>query len=272
MKPRPENLPDYRNPPIDEVVIATQFPPIEGFLDSHIREFWREVKAEYPVAENQPRLEGPIESADEVLPASPTTIQFPIGMASQGRMWLISESDDFLIQVQNTRFMQNWRRRQTPYQHFDQLHQTFWTNFRAFRRYLSNNNFPQPNIQQVEVTYINWIPNSSLTDFFLPARSTRISILGAEREPQDQSWSARYSIPNDLGMVQRLYVQCQPAVRALPPNERGAQFALVFRGARESGIGDSEIEDIVDLARVLIVETFTELTTESAQTSWERFK
>jgi uncharacterized protein (TIGR04255 family) len=270
MKPRPADLPDYRDPPIDEVVIAVQFLPIEGLLDTHIREFWREIQAEYPVAENQPRLEGPIESVDET-PIAPT-IQFPVGMALQGRMWLISETDDFLVQVQNTRFMQNWRRRKTPYQHFDQLHQLFWKNFRTFREYLMSNNLPQPKIQQAEVTYINWLPDSSLTDFFLPARAVRIDILGTEREPQDQSWSARYSLPNNLEMVQRLYIQCQPAIRAQPPHARGAQFALVFRGARASGIEDSEVEDIVDLARVVIVETFTELTTESAQTTWERFK
>jgi uncharacterized protein (TIGR04255 family) len=193
-------------------------------------------------------------------------------MALQGRMWLISETDDFLVQVQNTRFMQNWRRRETPYQHFDQLHQLFWNNFRTFREYLMSKNLPQPKIQQAEVTYINWLPDSSLTEFFLPARAVRIGILGTEREPQEQSWSARYSLPNNLEMVQRLYVQCQPAIRAQPPHARGAQFALVFRGARASGIEDSEVEDIVDLARVVIVETFTELTTESAQATWERFK
>jgi uncharacterized protein (TIGR04255 family) len=270
MKQRPANLPDYRDPPIDEVVIAVQFSPIAGFLEENIREFWREIQADYPVAENQPRLEGPIESLDE--PPISQTVQVPIGVALQGRMWLISETDDFLVQVQNTRFMQNWRRRKTPYQHFDQLHQVFWNNFRRFREYLSREGLPEPVIQQAEVSYINWIPNSSLTDFFRPASAGKISILGTEREPQDQSWSARYLIPNDLEMVQRLYVQCQPAVRAQPPYARGAQFALVFRGARPTGIEDRQVEDIADLARVVIVEAFTELTTESAQEAWERFK
>jgi uncharacterized protein (TIGR04255 family) len=271
MKQRPDDLPDYHNPPIDEVVIAVQFEPIKGFLESHIQEFWRTVRDDYPIAQIQPRLEGPIESLDEAPVGS--VIQIPMGIPAQGRMWLINETDDFLIQVQNTRFMQNWRRRQGPYQHFELLHQMFWDNFRKFREYLNSQSLPQPVIQQVELTYLNWIPgSSSLADFFKPASGARIRVLETEREPQDQSWSARYLIPNDLELVQRLYVQCQPAIRTQPPYERGAQLALVFRVARIAGIEDSQVESVLDLARIIIVEAFTELTTESAQRIWDRFK
>lgn len=271
MKQRPDNLPDYHNPPIDEVVIAVQFEPIKNFADNNISEFWRLVRGDYPIAQSQPRLEGPIESLDEAPIGS--IIQIPVGISAQGRMWLISETDDFLIQVQNTRFMQNWRRRQAPYQHFELLHQMFWDNFGKFRGYLTSGNLPQPVIQQVELTYLNWIPgSSSLTEFFKPASGARIRLLGTEREPQDQSWSARYLIPNDLELVERLYVQCQPAMRTQPPYDRGAQLALVFRAARITGIDDGQVESILDLARIMIVETFTELTTESAQRTWDRFK
>jgi uncharacterized protein (TIGR04255 family) len=270
MRQRPDSLPDYRNPPIDEVVIAVQFAPIEGFSENNINEFWRTVRERYPIAQNQPRLEGPIESLDEA-PTAPV-IQFQVPIPPQGRMWLISETDDFLVQIQNSRFMQNWRRRQVPYQHFDLLHEMFWENFRKFRSYLGSASLPQPIIQQAELTYLNWIPGSSLPDFFRPASGARINVLGTEREPQDQSWSARYLIPNDADMVQRLYVQCQPAVRTQPPYERGTQLALVFRSARISGIEDSQVESVLDLARIIIVEAFTELTTESAQSAWERFK
>jgi uncharacterized protein (TIGR04255 family) len=271
MKQRPDDLPDYHNPPIDEVVIAVQFEPIKDFLESHINGFWRTVRNDYPIAQNQPRLEGPVESLDEAPIGS--VIQIPMGIPAQGRMWLINDTDDFLIQVQNTRFMQNWRRRQVPYQHFELLHQMFWDNFRKFREYLNSESLPQPVIQQVELSYLNWIPgSSSLADFFKPASGARIGVLGIEREPRDQSWSARYLIPNDLELVQRLYVQCQPAIRTQPPHERGAQLALVFRAARIAGIEDPQVESILDLARIIIVEAFTELTTESAQRTWDRFK
>lgn len=124
MKQRPPDMPDYNRPPIDEVAISVQFPPIDDFAETNIREYWREeVQQDYPIAERQPRLEGPIESPDPAPTAS--VLQVPIGIVPQGRMWLISESDDFLIQIQNTRFIQNWRRRKAAYEHFDQIHELF---------------------------------------------------------------------------------------------------------------------------------------------------
>jgi len=199
-------------------------------------------------------------------------IQIPVGIPAPVRTWLIADTDDFLIQVQDTRFIQNWRRREAEYEHFEKIHQLFWNNFRKFREYLDSAGLPQPQIQQVEVSYINWIPDTSLIDFLRPASESKITLSGSEQEPEDQSWSARYLIQNQAEMVQRLYAQSGPAVRAQPPHAKGAQFALVFRGARETGIEDSEAEDVIYAARIIIVEAFTELTTDSAQAAWERFK
>ena len=94
MTERPPDLPDYLRPPVDEVVISVQFPPISNFYDTHAGLFWQRVRADYPKAETQPRLEGPIESADPG-PLVPTSVQIAPG---QGRVWMISANDDFLIQ------------------------------------------------------------------------------------------------------------------------------------------------------------------------------
>lgn len=270
MKQRPAGLADYRKPPIDEVAIAVQFTPIENLSENDIRRYWHEVQDDYPLAESQPRLEGPIESLDPN-PVAPV-LQIPLGLPLPGRLWLISHTDDFLVQVQNTRFIQNWRRREARYEHFERIHELFWANFRKFRTFLDNNGFQQPSIQQAEVTYINWLPNASPTDFLRLASAAKIHISDIEREPQDQSWSARYLIPNDLNMVQRLYAQCQPAVRTQPPHAAGTQFSLVFRSARLEGIDDAQVEAAIDFGRIVIVEAFTELTTEPAQAEWERFQ
>jgi uncharacterized protein (TIGR04255 family) len=268
MRERPENLPDYHHPPIDEVAISVQFPIIENLVENDLREFWRDVQQQYPLAESQPRLEGPIETEEPV--SRPPVLQ--LSVPSQGRLWLVSESDDFLVQVQNTRFIQNWRRRESEYQHFEQIHELFWQNFRKFRSFLDRKGFAQPRVEQVEVTYINWVPRSSITDFFRPASAATVKIAGSEREPQDLNWNARYLIPHERNMVQRLYVQSQPAIRTQPPHELGAQFALVFRAAQGDGLEDDVIEDVVGFARVTIVEAFTELVTQAAQSAWGRFK
>lgn len=270
MTERPASLPDYHRPPIDEVVIAVQFPPIEGLDDALIREFWKMVRDEYPIAERQPRLEGAIESLE---PPQPMTIQIQPGAAQlHGRTWMISDNDDFLIQVQNTRFIQNWRRRQEEYGHFEEVRDKFWESFGKFQEYLRSQELLIPEIQQIEVTYLNWIPELPMSEFLRPAAAAPVQALGANHVPEEQSWFARYLIPNDLDVVERLYVQCAPAIRPQTPGVRGSQLGFIFRAARETGISADEVGALINIGRELIVEAFTELTTPSAQQGWERYQ
>jgi uncharacterized protein (TIGR04255 family) len=268
MTERPADLPDYRVPPIEEVAISIQFPPIEGFYDTHAGLYWQTVRRDYPRSETQPRLEGPIETAAD---PSPMALQLQLAQG-QGRSWLISAADDFLIQVQNTRFIQNWRRREADYQHFEAIRDLFWENFGKFVNLLEAENLSSPLIQQVEVTYINWIPDLPMSVFLRPASAAEISVPGVSRQPEQQSWLARYLLENDKELIQRLYVQCLPAIRPQTPDLRGSQFALIFRAARVAGIPNDEVAELIDVARVTIVNAFTELTTQAAQELWGRFK
>jgi uncharacterized protein (TIGR04255 family) len=271
MPERPSNLPDYRKPPIDEVVVGVQFRPVDGLTDDRIREFWKEVRDEYPISERQPRLEGPIDTLE---PARQLVIQLPTPatVQSQLRMWMISDGDDFLLQVQSDRFIQNWRRRASDYGHFEEIRDMFWTNFGKFKSYLDSEGIPVPSVQQVEVTYFNWVADVSITDYLRPAQDTVISVSGIPHYPEEQSWSAKYLLGTDNGVVRRLYIQCVPAIRPQTPDVRGSQLALIYRATRESGLGDDELAALIDSARIMIVETFTALTTEAAHDIWEREK
>src|SRR5262245_53584276 len=100
MTERPKDLPDYRQPPIDEVAIAVQFAAIEGYTNELARNFWREVREDYPFVENQPPLEIPLESATSPEIAT-IQFQFMAEPPKHMRLWLISENDDFLIQLQD---------------------------------------------------------------------------------------------------------------------------------------------------------------------------
>jgi uncharacterized protein (TIGR04255 family) len=196
-------------------------------------------------------------------------LQFAPG---QGRVWLISADDELLVQVQNTRFIQNWRRRVSRYRRFEQVRDPFWTNFRLFLEFLDQENLDRPIIQQVEVTYINWIPDMPMSDFLRPGSVAEVSVPGVERYPDQQSWIARYSLQNDKDLIQRLYVQCLPASRYDAPDEPGSQFALVCRAARSSGVSEAEVGELISLARATIVTAFTDLTTVAAHERWGRFQ
>jgi len=269
MAERPANLPDYSNPPIDELAIGVQYPSVEGMYDAHVGLYWQSVRDQYPRAESQPRVEAPIETSGTPS-IQPPIVQFSIPVSSQGRTWLISESDDYLIQIQNTRFVQNWRKRQTGYPHFEELWERFSSNFQKFQDLIRSEKLPVPIVQQVEVTYINWIPDIPASRFFKASQAAEISAYGRIHEPENQSFSSRYDL-ND-GPVERLYVQCQPAIRPAESNVEGSQFALVYRAARAEGLGETEIEALANAGRVIIVNAFTELTTDEAQQRWGRFQ
>lgn len=269
MTERPTDLPDYHNPPIDEVLIAVQFQPIEDMTDKHISDFWKLMRGDYPLGERQPRLEGPIESLD---PVQQVTIQLPVPGSISGRMWMISEDDDFLIQVQNSRFIQNWRKRQNEYGHFETVRDRFWQAFRSFREYLLTASLSAPAVQQVEVTYFNWVPQLPMAEFLQPAVATVVQLLGETLSPEEQGWSAKYLLVNDSEVIQRLYAQCGPAIRPQTPDIRGSQLALTFRAAREAGLTDEELSRYFDVGRVVVVEAFTRLTTPNAHNLWGRYK
>src|ERR1022692_1672121 len=130
MMERPAGLPRYRDPPIDEVAVSVQFPPIEELSDELIRQYWHILRDDYPLGQPMPRMEGPIESVEPSAPTLPIQIQLQISAMTptQGRLWMISDADDFLVQVQNSRFIQNWRRRGTEYPYFEPINDLFWVN------------------------------------------------------------------------------------------------------------------------------------------------
>jgi uncharacterized protein (TIGR04255 family) len=270
MPERPSHLPDYQNPPIDEVVVGVQFPPIPNFQDVHAGLYWQNVRNDYPRTETQPRLEGPIET-DELPQANTAVISIPFGM-TQARTWLISETDDYLIQMQNTRFIQNWRRRRDPYPHFEAILNLFEDHYTQFRELLSTEKLQEPIVQQVEVSYINWITDLPISKFLKPGTSAEIHINGRPQDPEDQSWGARYRLSTSTDIVERLHVVSQAAVRPIPEMVTGVIFQLVYRAARAEGLSTEEVLRLMSSGRDIIVNTFDELTTTDAHAVWGKLK
>jgi uncharacterized protein (TIGR04255 family) len=261
------NIPLFREPPVDEVAISVQFRPIDGFLDEHIRDYWKSIRDDYPVAQVMPRIETAIESIE------PAPVQLPLQHAAvSSRMWLIGEPDDYLVQIQDTRFIQNWRHREAPYPRFDTLRDLFWSNYRKFMAYLSSTGLPQPQVQQVEVTYIDWIPSTRPHEFLKPASNSAIRSAEIDLYPEEQNWLARYLINTQGESIERLYVQCLPAIQPQKPDLRGSQLGFTFRSARSSGLDESEIAEKINAGRVAIVNAFVDLTTETAHESWRRVR
>ena len=83
--------------------------------------------------------------------------------------------------------MSNWRRRQGSYPHFEQLMKVFWERFSLFRDQINDDMAIPLQLQQLEVTYINWVPH----------RAGISSVIGSGRQRRRTfNWRAANAIPS----------------------------------------------------------------------------
>ena len=75
------------------------------------------------------------------------------------RTWMISENGCNLIQVQQDRFLFNWKRTldQNVYPSYEKVIGDFETYFESFMKFLDDVNVSRPVLRQFDLTYVNFI-------------------------------------------------------------------------------------------------------------------
>jgi uncharacterized protein (TIGR04255 family) len=219
--------------------------------------------------ETHPRIPAPIDSLGDPAPPS---IQFSFG-PDHRRTWNIGASDDMLIQIQDTRFIQNWRKRSGDYLRYEPVKERFWDSFGKFGELLDRESIVMPSVQQVEVTYINWITDIEVSKFLKVGDASSISAEGVDSTPSALGWTARFSVEAESVQVGNSYIECQQVVRPGPTGpQQGSQLSLTYRVPKPGGMGNDDIDRHFDRARETIVRAFTEVTTDTAHELWERKK
>lgn len=267
---RPADLPDYERPPIDEVAISLQFAPLAAVGGAVVSQYREGLKAEFPKVQYQPRLP-PL-----IIPGSPVlsiqgTFAAPFQMPSAptlDRTWLVSPDESELIQIQSDRFAYNWRKREEVYPHFEALAGKFWQRYSSFADLFKEAIEPQ----FLEISYINWVPDSSLPSqtFFQPMKAGDIALKYASSNYEPVNWQANYLIRSE-SLNARLNVAFQNgAMRAVQTSlQRGVVLTLQFVAPVEPRL-DAGLVELMSLGRNIIVHAFTELTTSPAHEEWGR--
>lgn len=137
----------FENPPINEVIVSTYFnPPLSGLRNEHIGLFWSEIQDEF----NEVNQRTPIHPERNIIPEEP----FPMP-----RYWFISDDEIYLIQIQRSAFIFNWRRRDKEYPHFhSSIKPKFDKYFGFFSEFLRRMNIAtNPTVDVCELSYINAI-------------------------------------------------------------------------------------------------------------------
>ncbi len=263
-KSQTESLPSYKKPPVIEVVCGIVFKKIEYFKAPHLGLFWQKLRSTYPTCQHAPPLGFPPEPSDQAI-----GLDLPLP-----RVWFINEKKNGLMQLQNDRFLYNWRKmhEEELYPRYRTVINAFQTNFAIFQEFLKEEGLGSLNITQCELTYINhilkgegWESAIDINDV-LPDLDWRSDNKRFLPDPRHLGWQASFALPEDKG---RLHVKLEQGLRKI---DNRPVFILEI-SAR--GLGADKSLDAIwnwfELAHKWIVCGFTDLTGKKIQTSiWER--
>jgi uncharacterized protein (TIGR04255 family) len=267
---RPPNLPDFDNPPVVEVALGVQLDPMPAVAAAHLGLLWAQYTDEFPNLEEH----GPIDIAEEefgdVAPAPAFQVEV-VGKPPVPRYWFVSKDGTRLLQVQQDRFIHNWRRQgpATEYPRYEALRQSFDERFRTYASFVHERDLGQVNIRQAEITYVNridpvtgWSPQIQLdriVRMWSPNYDTTLLADDIELVRLGQ----RHIIRDAQGPYARLYVSADPAAGST------IILNLAVRGRpRRPGL-EGAIE-FFDMGRDRIVRAFAAVTTAEIQSIWGR--
>ncbi len=268
---REVHLPDFQKPPAVETFLGFHFSSLQNWKTPYFGLFWQEIRSEYPDAEVLPPI--PAEDAFKVeLDAQRVTLkvkgEIPV------RWWYSHKSGTRLIQIQNDRFIQNWRKRDArdDYIHYAELKPSFLKVWNEFLRFLKSNKVKSPEINLCEIGYVNNIDRGHGWKNFSELGKVMSSWSGNTTTgflppPNLIALNTVYPIPNRAGS---LHVSMEPGFRQ-QDNTETIQLTLTAR-CRPVTPNSRDLTAALDLGREWIVKGFEDLTTQKMHLLWGKKK
>jgi len=261
----------FDNPPVVEVACSVLFSAVKPLRGIHIGLYAERIRGDFPRIEEVPPLVAMIEPQE-----SGTTgveIAYAVGpLPPLRRTWLISEDGRNLIQVQEDRFIFNWKKAAADdkYPSYDEVIERFDTQFSRFHAFFADRDIGPLVYRQLELTYVNHIPLGLAEIGVSESRilvdhvrdTARRRFLG---EPIGVNWVSIYELSNRQG---RLYMTAQSA-RA-PNGRRILSLDMTARGI-PADTSKASRRAWFDLAHTWITQGFADVTVDDIQKQvWRR--
>lgn len=261
---RPEHLPDFTNPPLDEVVLGVQFAPVQSYASVDARDVWGLFKSEFPKIQEQSLLQPQFElfGGANLQP----NFQFQVGAAPVGsRLWFVSAEENHLFQFQSDRFLTNWRKSPNPqpYPRFEGIAEAFEKNLTSLASHLDSHLDYDIDINQAEVAYINIIPVEDFSDagkWFSVWNGGILNIEGINT-------SFSEVIKDAHGKPYARLFHAIQSVYSIDGKQKAFNLSLTFRG-KPFGSDVKSAMNFLIAGRESIVMRFKEMTTVAAHKSW----
>jgi uncharacterized protein (TIGR04255 family) len=268
---RPDYLPEFEIPPLNEVVLGVQFSQPKGYQQILAGEVWDLFREDYPLVQEQMPLQPNFEVFG--LPSQGRVIShlnFGEGSLLHSRYWFLTQKSDELIQFQQNRLLHNWRKvgdQSNEYPRFESMIKRFEGELNKFQNYVDSLEAQELQINQCEISYINHITSDggilNLADW--------LNFINDERMLLDD-FNLRFSevIKDEHNKpFGRLICETSPAITS--EAKQIVSFTFTVRGIPNNTNINSALE-FIKKGRDLIVNRFTELTTDAAHKKWGRIK
>lgn len=257
-------LPDYDSPPVIEVVYGIQFPPL-GLQSPTIGVFWQTIRQEYPTFAENPPLAPTIEKFDSDK-GTETQVEL-LARPPLPRLWFIDKTSNWILQVQEDRFLHNWRKvhEEDVYPRFQTVSTRFLEAWDRFLAFCQIEGLGPPTVNQLELIYINHITVTDVADCVREASHIFPDVRWREAHgflppPETLAWKTSFLLPDRQG---RLHVSMRHAIRR-KDKQPVLLLELTARGMAPSGERE-RIHSWFGLAREWIVRGFADLTDEQVQ-------
>jgi uncharacterized protein (TIGR04255 family) len=266
----------FGSPPVIETALSVQFNTLAGFTAAHSGWFWKEYveklgdSEEWKQVVEAPKIPEVFErfGVDDVW-IQPSLRVVP-GVVSS-RVQIIRRDGERMIQMQDNRFILNWRKQASAYPSFQTLLPEFRNMLNAFESFCLEAGFGKPVYNLWEVVYVDQVKKGMMWDSarnldrIFPAL-TPPSVSAHYAPPSDDetiSADWRFSLANRRG---RLYVQVRQA-RLQQSNEEVIQLTTTARGP----VSDAQSwEQGLDFGHEALRETFLAITSTEAQELWKK--
>ena len=272
---RPPGLPDFERPPINEVVLSVQFKALSEFGNGHVGLLWERFRSEYPELKEHAVIQPTFETFGvSAQPSQGLQIERLLS-PPMSRFWFVEANGHDLIQVQQDRFLHNWRKREDEqrYPHYEAIRERFSAELNTFASFLKEEQLGELLPNQCEVTYVNVIALSDgtnahqnlemITPLWTGALSETIDLV-----PDSATIQARYVIHRDEKPIGRVHVSFTPAHRVID-KEPVIRMEITAR-ARPSEETIEAALRLLDRERIEVVKLFTAATTPAMHAVWER--
>ncbi|MHB1034034.1 MAG: TIGR04255 family protein [Pirellulales bacterium] len=275
-EPSTRPLPEFDSPPVIEVALAVQFEKLDTLRVPQMGYLWQTYRSQFPRTEEQPPIEPVFEQFGLRPGARPNVRLQLVSIPPLPRVWFLNDSGTELLQVQQDRFIRNWRKQENAdgYPRYKRLQAMFRKDFEAFCRLVDVQKWGTVEPNQCEVTYVNMIPAGEgwqdhgdlaqvLTVFQAHYTDDYLE------KPEEVTVDLQYVLKDECGEpAGRLHVAASP-VLLVTDNQPAIRLTLTARG-RPRGGGIDGVMRFLDQGHEAIVRGFASMTTEAMHKIWKR--